>query len=267
MTGADALVHLPGGQPLQQRQRTRPADLEPLERGHVVHRDRGAGAPRLGRRDGRVELRGPVVTRRRRPLGRQIGPAARRWPRTSAGAPSRRPRGRPRRVRSCRAWNGLDPQVPRRLLGLQRVQDVVDLDEVLRGGLADVVRGELELLEAVHVAAVQVVLGPAVDEQLRRRPWRRRPSGSPTRPRRSRSRRRPGTRPISGPPSGVKEKIPLKPSSTFVPRSAGSSSRHCSQAAAKSSSVNGSIDGMAAVGHLAAVGQVVAGRTGIGRWA
>ena len=54
-----------------------------------------------------------------------------------------------------------DAQVARQSRRLQRVQDVVDLDEVLRRGLADVVRGELHVLEAVHVAAVQVERGCA----------------------------------------------------------------------------------------------------------
>jgi hypothetical protein len=53
-----------------------------------------------------------------------------------------------------------------------------------------------------------------------------------------------GDSPISGPPSGVKEKIPLNPSSTFVEASAGNSCLHRSHAGAKSSSVNGSIDGI-----------------------
>ena len=75
-----------------------------------------------------------------------------------------------------------------------------------------------------------------------------------------------GDSPISGPPSGVKEKIPLKPSSTFAPRSAGSSSRHCSQGPAKSSSVKGSIDGMAEAVTSPSSSRS-SRRTGIGRWA
>ena len=46
-------------------------------------------------------------------------------------------------------------------------------------------------------------------------------------------------------PSGVKEKMPLKPSSTFASPSAGSRSTLAAQPGAKSSSVNGSIDGIA----------------------
>ena len=109
-----------------------------------------------------------------------------------------------------------DPQVPWRLLGLQRVQHVVDLDEVLRRRLRDVLRGSAGTPRngARRSRAGRTRSGRPPGAG--RRPWRHRPSGSPTRPRRSRTRRRPRTRPISGPPSGVKEKIPLKPSSTLA---------------------------------------------------
>ena len=50
--------------------------------------------------------------------------------------------------------------------------------------------------------------------------------------------------PTRGPPSGVNEKTPLKPESTFAERSEGSSSWLYSHAGAKSSSVNGSIEGI-----------------------
>ena len=50
--------------------------------------------------------------------------------------------------------------------------------------------------------------------------------------------------PTSGPPSGVNEKIPLKPASIFEERREGSSSWLCSHAGAKSSSVKGSIEGI-----------------------
>ena len=72
--GADALVHLPGGQAVEQRQRTGAADLEAPERGHVVQRDRapGCATPRP-RRSASGTSRGPGVPRRRCPLGRQVG--------------------------------------------------------------------------------------------------------------------------------------------------------------------------------------------------
>ena len=70
-----------------------------------------------------------------------------------------------------------DPQVARGLPGLQRVQDVVDLDEVLLGGLADVVRGELDVLEAVHVAARAGRLGAGRRPAAAPRPGRPRRSG------------------------------------------------------------------------------------------
>ena len=59
-----------------------------------------------------------------------------------------------------------DAQIAGRFLGLQRMQDVVDLDEVLLRRLADVAGVELHLFEPVHVAAVQRDLGPAVDQHL-----------------------------------------------------------------------------------------------------
>ena len=62
---------------------------------------------------------------------------------------------------------GTDPQITRRQSGLERMQDVVDLDEVLLGRLADVVRCELNLFEAVHIAVVQVGVAASVDQQLR----------------------------------------------------------------------------------------------------
>ena len=64
-------------------------------------------------------------------------------------------------------------------------------------------------------------------------------------------------------PSGVNEKMPLKPSSTFESPSAGSSSAAACQAGAKSSSVNGSIDG---IGSPAVSASSVDMSTGIGRW-
>ena len=72
--------------------------------------------------------------------------------------------------------------------------------------------------------------------------------------------------PISGPPSGVKEKMPLKPASIFDDRSEGSSSWLCSQAGAKSSSVNGSIDGIDDSRTPSPCGSSRRS-TGIGRWA
>jgi hypothetical protein len=62
---------------------------------------------------------------------------------------------------------GTEPQVTRRCLGLQRMQHVVDLDEVLLGRLADVGRGRLDLVEPVHVAAVQRDRAATVHQQLR----------------------------------------------------------------------------------------------------
>ena len=75
-----------------------------------------------------------------------------------------------------------------------------------------------------------------------------------------------GDSPISGPPSGVKEKIPLKPSSIFADASAGSSATLCSHDGAKSSSVNGSIDGIDDAVTSPSSSRSVS-RTGIGRWA
>src|ERR1700682_4661737 len=59
------------------------------------------------------------------------------------------------------------PQITWRQSSLERMQDVVDLDEVLLGCLADVVRRELDLFETVHIAAVQVGVAAPVDQQLR----------------------------------------------------------------------------------------------------
>ena len=134
---------------LQQIDRSRAGDLEPSQRRHVEHGHGGAGLPRLDGGDGGVEHAGPRVTRRPAATRRAARRAARRWPRTSTAAPSRRPPGRRRPARCCRAWNGLTRRLAGRLLGLQRVQDVVDLHEVLLGGLADVAAGELDVLEAV----------------------------------------------------------------------------------------------------------------------
>ena len=49
---------------------------------------------------------------------------------------------------------GTDPQITWRQSGLERMQDVVDLNEILLRRLADVLRRELNLFEAVHIAAV-----------------------------------------------------------------------------------------------------------------
>lgn len=64
-------------------------------------------------------------------------------------------------------------------------------------------------------------------------------------------------------PSGVNEKIPLNASSTFESPSAGINSAAADQAGAKSSSVNGSIDG---IGSPAESAISVDMSTGIGRW-
>ncbi len=63
-------------------------------------------------------------------------------------------------------------------------------------------------------------------------------------------------------PSGVKEKMPLKPSSTLESPSEGSSSVLAAHPSAKSSSVNGSIDGIAS--SAVSLSSVVIS-TGIGR--
>ena len=164
--GADALVHLPGGQAVEQGQRTGAADLEALERGHVVHArpPRGCATPRRPR-----SASGTARTRRRaaggvHSAGRSASSAALASYQCGRSQPA--PSRKTAPSSSWRPWNGLTRRLRGESLRLQRVQHVVDLDEVLRGGLLDVVRGALELLEAVHVAAVQVVLGPAVDQQL-----------------------------------------------------------------------------------------------------
>ena len=64
---------------------------------------------------------------------------------------------------------------PRTFHGLQRMQHVVDLDEVLAAAFQHVVRRQLHLLEPVEVARVQVQLGLPVDDPLGHRP--RHPGG------------------------------------------------------------------------------------------
>ena len=66
--------------------------------------------------------------------------------------------------------------------------------------------------------------------------------------------------PMRAAPSGVKEKMPLKPSSTLVSARTGSRSTVRSHASAKSSSVKGSIDGMVPSSLRSSR------PTGIGRW-
>ena len=61
---------------------------------------------------------------------------------------------------------GADPNVTRGQPRLRGMQHVVDLDEVLLRGFADVRGIELEILEAVDVASVQLDLGSSVDQQL-----------------------------------------------------------------------------------------------------
>src|SRR6058998_1211944 len=63
-------------------------------------------------------------------------------------------------------------------------------------------------------------------------------------------------------PSGVNEKMPLKPCSTFESLSTGSNFTDSRQAGAKSSSVNGSIDGICSPDVSAASEDM---STGIGR--
>ena len=53
-----------------------------------------------------------------------------------------------------------------------------------------------------------------------------------------------GDSPMSGPPSGVKEKMPLKPSSIWAPRRAGRRSLLSSHEGAKSSMVKSRREGM-----------------------
>src|SRR6478736_2929091 len=127
---ADGLVHLSGGDALQQIQGTGPADLKPLERCHVVHGHRGAGPPRLGCGDGGVELRAPGVAGRRNPFRRKL------FHQRRVGLVPVRPlpAGALQENRAELQLPGVErthPQVAGRVLGLQRVQDVVDLHEVL----------------------------------------------------------------------------------------------------------------------------------------
>jgi hypothetical protein len=65
---------------------------------------------------------------------------------------------------------GADPQIARGQPRLQGVRDVVDVGEVLLRGLAHVLRRELDVLEAVHIAAMQVDIRAPVDEKLSHRP-------------------------------------------------------------------------------------------------
>jgi hypothetical protein len=108
----------------------------------------------------------------------------------------------------------------------------------------------------VHVAAVQVVLGPAVHQAVATAlatpaEWVTHTASAIQNPATS------GDSPISGRRPGVKEKIPLKPSSTFARAVPAAAQRHCSQGRTKSSSVKGSIDGMAEAVDLAVVLEVV----------
>ena len=131
--------HRRGGHPVQQFAGTGAGDLETLELGHVEHRHRGARLPRFGCGDGRVELIRPGVPFRCRPLGRHL--------RQQCGV----------RVEPVRALpaGGFEEERTELLLlpaeraraqvaggdpWLQGVDDVVDLDEVLLRGFADVVR-------------------------------------------------------------------------------------------------------------------------------
>ena len=193
---------------------------------------------------GEWNMRRPVVTGRRLPLG-WAGLSTR-----AALASNQCGRSQPGLSRNtapssfCRAWNGLTRRSRGRFLGLQRVQDVVDLDEVLLGRLADVVRGRAGPLRsgARRSRAGRPLTGRR--SAVARPRGRRRPSASPRRPRRSRIRRRRGTRRSSGPPSGVNEKIPLNPVSIVALFEAGQQLLALLPRRAKSSSVKGSIDGM-----------------------
>ena len=108
-------------------------------------------------------------------------PRGARWPRTTAGVPSRSPPGRrrPAPAGGCgRGWCGSGGGARR----LERVQDVVDLDEVLAVAGQDVLRGQLVRLEAVEVALVQVEgRAETVDEPLGHRPADARRVGDPHR--------------------------------------------------------------------------------------
>ena len=192
---------------------------------------------------GEWNCRRPRVALRRQPLGGSSRPG-RRWPRTSAGAPSRALSRNTAPSSCCRAWNGLTRRSRGESRGLQRVQDVVDLDEVLLRGFADVVGCELDLFEAVHVASCRSIsLRPSTSSCATARAtpaeWVTHTASAIQNPATS------GDSPISGPPSGVNEKMPLNPLSILAVSRQGSSSLHCSQAGAKSSSVKGSIDGIA----------------------
>ncbi len=102
------------------------------------------------------------------------------------------------------------------------MQDVVDLDEVLLRRLADVAGVELHLFESVHIAAVQRDLGTAVDQQLSHRAGH---AGGVRHPHRFGDPEAGdvGDSPTSGAPSGVNEKMPLKPDSIVAVCRQGSS--------------------------------------------
>ncbi len=138
---------------------------------------------------------------------------------------------------SCwRAWNGLVRSGRGLLHRLERVQDVVDLDEVLAVAGQHVLGGELVRLEAVDVALVQVEgRAAAVDEPLGHGPADARRVGDPDRLGHPEARAPSADSPSSGKLSVVKENSPLMPSSTLASGGAGSSAGVSAQAGAKSS--------------------------------
>ena len=154
-----------GAQPLQQGQCPGAGDLQALERGHVVHCHGGAGRVGLGRRDLRMELVRPRVTLGTAPgLGQGIHQVPVRLEPVRT-LPARRFQVEGAEFVLAGAERAR-AQVARGGARLQRVANVVDLHEVLLGGLADVFLRGLQCLEAGHLALVQGNGGLPVNEQL-----------------------------------------------------------------------------------------------------
>ncbi|TKW52638.1 hypothetical protein CTA1_11786 [Colletotrichum tanaceti] len=163
--GPGLFCHVARRQPLEQVDGPRAGYLQTADGGEVVHGDGGARLPGLGGGDGRVVPGGPGVAVPGLPLVGQQGqevlvglvplrtlPAA-GLEEVGAEVP-------------LAGVEGADAEVARGLARLEGVQDVVDLDEVLGRDLADVVGGEVDLLEARNVALGQVDVGLAGGEEL-----------------------------------------------------------------------------------------------------
>jgi hypothetical protein len=136
---------------------------------------------------------------------------------------------------------------------------VVDLDEVARAARGDVLGREARASKRLRSQAWTSTPGsPSTSQRASARPtpqeWVTQTASATQNPRTD------GCSPISGMPSGVKEKMPLKPLSSPAAARSGSSATASSQDGAKSSGVNSRT-----LGIPPSVSAPTS--TGIGRWA